>query len=155
MYLYLPAFRRVRRIASSIKNDGFMGTDFSYEDLAQTRYSPDYQVTAATRGADAYTLTLEPRDGADVSYGRLVMEVGAADWVARKIEYFDPDGEPIKTFTAAEIREIDGYAYVTRMEMVTLRSGHRTVLELEEVQLDSGLPDDLFTQRSLKRAGAP
>ncbi|GMR12150.1 MAG: outer membrane lipoprotein-sorting protein [Gemmatimonadota bacterium] len=151
MYLYLPAFRRVRRIASSIKNEGFMGTDFSYEDLSQTSYSEDYEVTAVSKGPGSYALTLERRDGADVSYARLVMEFGEADWVVRKIDYFDESGERIKTFTATEVRQIDGYAYVTRMEMVTWKSGHRTVLELEELRLDSGLSDDLFTQRSLKR----
>jgi outer membrane lipoprotein-sorting protein len=151
MYLYLPAFRRVRRIASSVKNEGFMGTDFSYEDLSQTSYSEDYEVSAVSRGTGSYTLTLERKDGADVSYTRLVMELSDADWVARKIDYFDESGERIKTYTATEVRQIDGYAYVTRMEMVTWRSGHRTVLELEELLLDSGLSDDLFTQRSLKR----
>ncbi|MFV1989019.1 MAG: outer membrane lipoprotein-sorting protein [Gemmatimonadota bacterium] len=151
MYLYLPAFRRVRRIASSIKNEGFMGTDFSYEDLSQTSYSEDFEVTAVSKGSGSYTLTLERRDGADVSYARLVMEVSDADWVARKIDYFDESGERIKTYTATEVQQIDGYAYVTGMEMVSWRSGHRTVLELEELLLDSGLSDDLFTQRSLKR----
>lgn len=151
MYLYLPAFRRVRRIASSIKNEGFMGTDFSYEDLSQTSYSEDYDVTAVSRGTGSYTLTLERKAGADVSYTRLVMQLNDADWVARKIDYFDESGERIKTYTATEVRQIDGYAYVTRMEMVTWRSGHRTVLELEDLVLDSGLSDDLFTQRSLKR----
>ncbi|NIP80570.1 MAG: outer membrane lipoprotein-sorting protein, partial [Gemmatimonadetes bacterium] len=43
MYLYLPAFRRVRRIASSIKHEDFMGTDLSYEDLARTRFGDDYR----------------------------------------------------------------------------------------------------------------
>ncbi|KKK47176.1 hypothetical protein LCGC14_3157830, partial [marine sediment metagenome] len=39
MYLYMPAFRKIRRIASHIKNENFMGTDFSYEDMAETEYT--------------------------------------------------------------------------------------------------------------------
>lgn len=151
MYLYLPAFRRVRRIASSIRNESFMGTDFSYEDLAQTRYSEDYDARAVSEEAGSYTLTLIPRGGADVSYGRLVMEVSSADWIPRKIDYFDADGERVKTLTVSEVRVVDGYVHATRMEMVTWRTGHRTVLELEEVGFDTGLPDDLFSQRFLKR----
>lgn len=151
MYLYLPAFRRVRRIASSIKNEDFMGTDFSYEDLAQTRYVPDYRVTSVSKGDGSYTLTLEPRKGADVSYGRLVMEVSDTDWVARRIDYFDPGGERVKTLTVPEVRTVDGYAHPIRLEMVTWKSGHRTILELDELRLDSGLSEGLFSQRSLKR----
>jgi len=151
MYLYLPAFRRVRRIASSIKNEDFMGTDFSYEDMAQTRYSPDYSVTSVARGSGSYTLTLSPREGADVSYTRLVMEVSEEDWLARKIDYFDAAGERIKTLTVPEVRTVDGYVHPIRLEMVTWRNGHRTILELGDLRLDSGLSDDVFTQRSLKR----
>jgi outer membrane lipoprotein-sorting protein len=33
MYLYLPAYGRERRIASSAKNQNFAGTDFSYDDM--------------------------------------------------------------------------------------------------------------------------
>ncbi|HZD05014.1 MAG TPA: outer membrane lipoprotein-sorting protein, partial [Longimicrobiales bacterium] len=83
MYLYLPAFRRVRRIASSIQNEDFMGTDFSYEDMSLTSYGEDYRVTGVEggEGAGAWRLTLEPRQGADVSYARLVLDVDPADWI--------------------------------------------------------------------------
>ncbi|NIM57731.1 MAG: outer membrane lipoprotein-sorting protein, partial [Candidatus Aminicenantes bacterium] len=33
MYLYLPAFKKVRRIAAHIKNQKFAGTDMTYDDL--------------------------------------------------------------------------------------------------------------------------
>jgi hypothetical protein len=33
MRLYLPAFKKVRRIASSAKSESFMGSDFTYEDM--------------------------------------------------------------------------------------------------------------------------
>jgi uncharacterized protein len=153
MYLYLPAFRRVRRIASSIKNEDFMGTDFSYEDMSLTSYADDYDVTEVTSAEESggYTLTLKPKDGADVSYARLVLEVSEADWIARTVDFYDSAGERIKTLTSSEVELIDGYWLATRMEMVSWDSGHRTVLELDEVRFDTGLSDDLFTERSLKR----
>ncbi|MFQ6047237.1 MAG: outer membrane lipoprotein-sorting protein, partial [Gemmatimonadales bacterium] len=75
MYLYLPAFRRVRRIASSIKNEAFMGTDLSYEDLSRTRFGDDFRVVNATPAERGHELTLEPLSDADVSYSRIVMQV--------------------------------------------------------------------------------
>ncbi len=151
MYLYLPAFRRVRRIASSIKNERFMGTDFSYEDMSQTRYGDDYAVTATEVAPETYTITLEPKEGADVSYARLVMEVQRSNWVYTRVDYYDSDGARVKTLTASEITQTDGYWFANRLEMVSWRSGHRTVLQLEQLSFDTGLSDDFFSQRTLKR----
>src|SRR5262245_9375423 len=42
MYVFLPGFQKVRRVGTHVKNQTFMGSDFSYEDMSQTRYSPSY-----------------------------------------------------------------------------------------------------------------
>ena len=41
MRLWLPAFKRIRRISSKKKSDSFMGSDMSYEDMT-TRKKEDY-----------------------------------------------------------------------------------------------------------------
>ena len=42
MYLYLPAFHKIRRIASHVKNENFAGTDFSYDDMSSFQYAEEY-----------------------------------------------------------------------------------------------------------------
>src|SRR5262249_50561685 len=42
MYVYLPAFGKVRRIASHTKDQGFLGLTYSQDDLATSAYSPQY-----------------------------------------------------------------------------------------------------------------
>ncbi len=151
MYLYLPAFRRVRRISSSIKNEGFMGSDFSYEDLSRTRFGDDYRVVEAVHTEQGHTLTLEPLPEADVSYDRIVMQVQADTWVITGMEQFDRDGRLVKTVEASDIELVDGYWIARRLEVTTVKDGHRTVLDLEELQFDTGLDDEFFSQRQLKR----
>jgi outer membrane lipoprotein-sorting protein len=153
MYLYLPAFRRVRRIASSIKNEAFMGTDLSYEDLSRTRFGDDYRVSEATRTEQGHTLTLEPQPDADVSYGRIVMQVQHDSWVITDLQLFGRDMRPVKMITASNIERVDGYWIARRLEVETVKDGHRTVLDLEELQFDTGLDDEFFSQRQLKRRG--
>jgi len=151
MYLYLPAFRRVRRISSSIKNEDFMGSDFSYEDLSRTRYGDDYRAVEAVPTEQGYALTLEPLPDADVSYSRIVMQVQADTWVITGMEMFGRDGRLVKTFEASGIERVDGYWIARRMEVTTVKDAHRTVLDLEELQFDTGLDDEFFSQRQLKR----
>jgi|GEM_PF-96962 outer membrane lipoprotein-sorting protein len=151
LYLYLPAFRRVRRIASSVKNENFMGTDFSYEDMSQTSYRKDYSVSAFWKEKGLLVLELMPRKGRDVSYGKLVLYADPATYVLRKVDFYDRRGNAVKILTIDRIEKIGRYWTPRRMEMRTLKTGHRTLLELVEVKYDQGLKDRFFTQRNLKR----
>lgn len=153
MYLYLPAFRRVRRIASSIKNESFMGTDLSYEDLSRTRFGDDYAVVAVDSSEAEYRLTLVSRPQADVGYGRIAMSVDRETSVVTGLELFDGRGRLVKTVVASEIQEVAGYWLAGRVEVRSEADGHRTVLELEDIEVDTGLSDDFFSQRQLKRGG--
>jgi len=151
LYLYLPAFRRVRRIASSVKNENFMGTDFTYEDMSQSRYAPDYTARLLSEKEGQYVLELTPRPGADVSYGKLVMYVDTSNYVFRRIEYYGRRGNLEKVLTVDNVRQINGYWIGARMAMRNERDGHRTVMELSEVTFDQNLSDDVFSQRNLRR----
>src|SRR3954470_16240377 len=42
MYVFLPGFQRVRRMGTHVKNQSFMGSDFSFEDMSQTSFSPTF-----------------------------------------------------------------------------------------------------------------
>jgi outer membrane lipoprotein-sorting protein len=151
MYLYLPAFRRVRRISSSIQNEDFMGSDLSYEDLSRTRFGDDYRVVEAAPTEQGHELTLEPLPEADVSYNRIVMQVERDNWVITSLELFGRDGQLVKTVEASGIELVDGYWIARRMEVTTVKDGHRTILDIEELQFDTGLDDEFFSQRQLKR----
>ncbi|MFQ5798065.1 MAG: outer membrane lipoprotein-sorting protein [Bacteroidota bacterium] len=151
LYLYLPAFRKVRRIASSVKNENFMGTDFSYEDMSQSEYRNDYSAKLLEEKDGQYLLELTPRPGADVSYGRLVLYADKSNYVYRKIEYYNTAGKLGKILTVDNVEQIEGYWFGRRMEMQTVKDGHRTVLDLSEIQFDQGLSDNIFSQRNLKK----
>jgi len=43
IYLYMPAYNKARRIASSSKGDEFMGTGLSYEDMSMNFEDKDYE----------------------------------------------------------------------------------------------------------------
>lgn len=152
MYLYLPAFRKVRRIASSIKNEDFMGTDFSYEDMSQTELTPDYEAKWVAGGSEGlYVLALTPRPKADVSYSKLVLYVRKDNFVYTKVEYYTLAGKLEKVLTVENIEKVGPYWVGKRMEMTNLRKNHRTLLELSEIRFDQNLKDAVFTQRNLKR----
>lgn len=151
LYLYLPAFRKVRRIASSVKNEDFMGTDFTYEDLSQTRYARDYTPGSLTKHDQQWVLGVKARDGADVSYGKLILHADIDTYVVRLVEYFDDAGNKVKELTTGNVAKISGYWTPQKMTMKTLKDDHQTVLELSGITFDRGLSDFDFSERNLKR----
>lgn len=150
-YLYLPAFRKVRRIASSAKNENFMGTDFSYEDMSQSTYSEEYEARTLEKSEDGYKLELYPKPGADVTYAKLVVQVSSSNFVIQKIEYFDANGRQLKELTISNIENIDGYWMGKSMVMKTLKENSETRLTLSDIRFDQGLKDSDFSERMLKR----
>ncbi|MFH5885992.1 outer membrane lipoprotein-sorting protein [Halalkalibaculum sp. DA3122] len=150
LYLYLPAFRKVRRIASSATNENFMGTDFTYEDMSQSVYADDYIARELSTQQGQYRLFLEPKPGADVNYHHLVIHADTSNFVLWKVEYHNRL-EQKKELSIDNVEKIDGYWMGKMMRMVSLDENHETVLELSDIQFDQGLSDSEFSERSLKR----
>ncbi|MFH1756182.1 MAG: outer membrane lipoprotein-sorting protein [Candidatus Latescibacterota bacterium] len=67
-----------------------------------------------------------------------------------KMEYFDESGELYRTIEALEIAEIQGNPTVTKMKVSDLRSGGSTISEFRNIEYNLGIPDDVFTERTLR-----
>ncbi len=94
-----------------------------------------------------------PRAGADVTYGKIEMQAQDETWVITRMALHDRDGRLAKTVVASDVALVDGYWIARHIEVKTVKDGHRTVLELQELEFDRGLDDDFFSQRQLKRRG--
>jgi outer membrane lipoprotein-sorting protein len=158
-WLYLPEFKRTRQISSRLRDDRFVSTDFTFNDLeiiAEFSRWNEQQAAATLVGettigeAVADIIELQPRlDG--IPYGRLVLWLERQAMVPRKLDFHDRGGTLVKTLTFDEVRDIGAIPTPHRLEMRDHTRGSRTVVELIEVRYDTGLADDLFTQRYLDR----
>ena len=151
MYLYLPAFKKVRRIAGHIKNQKFAGTDFTYDDMGTINYAEEYD-PEFVEGAEGYfTLELTPKEGIEKDYSKLKMRVRKDNFYPTRIEYYDKSGKLLKVMERRTIEEVGDYWVSKEFEIHNLEENHRTKAVLEEVKFDTGLEDNLFTERYLKR----
>jgi outer membrane lipoprotein-sorting protein len=156
-WLYLPALQRVRRISSSQKSDSFMGSDFSYEDL-ESRELEDYEYTLTgveeLDGIECYTIQALPVESlkqTGTAYGRLEMWIEKEHFLTVRVDFLDPKNVLLKKMKLLDIRQIEGSekwrGYI--IEMRNVKTGHRTELRYERIKLNTGLEDDLFTERTL------
>ncbi len=162
-WVYLPALRKSRRIAAADRGRSFLGTDLSYEDIKkETRLGlDDYRWNNVGRGeaggADCWLLEGIPVDEATaraLGYGRVLIYVDAEIWMPRRLDYWNVPGEPLKTVSLLDIREVEGIWTAHRIEARNHRTGHRTHLLFGAVDYGAELSPDLFTERALSR-GTP
>jgi outer membrane lipoprotein-sorting protein len=151
IYLYLPAYKKVKRIASHVKNNAFAGTDFTYDDMEAKRYSEHYDARLVKEEGESWVLELVPKDPSETDNQRLVFRVLRDSFVPTVIEYYNKKNVITRRLACGGIGKVDGYWVAQEREMADLGSGHRSKMILNELKFDTGLSDDLFTTRYLEK----
>ena len=155
MYLYLPAFRKIRRIASHVKNTNFAGTDFTYDDIASTNYSEIYDAKLLKSNDQSkkqlYELELTPKEGIKKEYSKLVMVVKKDNFYPVKIKFYSKENKLVKVMENSKIEKEGKYWVAKQALMHDLNKEHKTKMLISEVKFDQKLSDELFSKRYLKR----
>jgi len=154
-WLYLPALKRVKRIAPANKTSPFMGSEFSYEDLASAeveKYAYAYRGDERYEGDARFLLERAPVD-AESGYSRQRVWVDKERYVPLQVEYYDRRGEKLKTLTLRDYRQYLGrYWRAHEARMQNHQSGKRTILRLEDIRFRQGLVEQDFLPASMARA---
>jgi outer membrane lipoprotein-sorting protein len=151
IYLYLPAYQKVKRIASSVKNTAFAGTDFTYEDMEARRYADSYTAELLKTETDCWVLQLTPKPGASGGWARLLMWVRRDNGVPVIVEYYDAKGRLERRLTSERLEQIGGYWVAREREMHDIAKNHRSRMIVDKAAFDSGLSEEIFTTRYLER----
>jgi len=152
-WIYLPALKRVKRISSDSKGDYFMGSDFTYDDLGDRKPEEDtHRILReeTLNGEQCYVIESIPKDE-DYMYSRTVTWIVKDKWIGLKKEFYDEDGDYLKTLKIKKYENIKGYWIITETEMHNVQKNHTTIMKLNEVVIDSGIKDNMFTERMMKR----
>jgi outer membrane lipoprotein-sorting protein len=151
-WLYMPALRRDRRISGASRNEYFMGSDFTYDDMGRRHPEKDEQRILGeevVKGFACWKIECVPLDPAE-TYTRRIAWVIKETYLVIKAEYHDKDGL-LKTFEALDVHEQDGFWSVYLCEMINAVTGHKTEMKMDSVRYNTGLDDSLFTVSTLQR----
>jgi hypothetical protein len=160
-FLYLPALGRVRRIAGEEKQESFVGSDLSYEDIGG-RDIADYIYSFASENTTwtapdgskhpAWSLESRARD-ADAEFPRSVSVVLKERFVVVQADIYNRRNERAKRFEVRRLERIDGFWTVLDLTMANERDRTRTELTTSSIRYNVGLKEDDFSRRELE-AGA-
>ena len=152
-WIYLPAMKRVKRISSDSKSDYFMGSDFTYDDLGDRHPSADVHKLLREEEIDGemcYVVESNPKEE-EYIYSKTITWIMKDNWIGKKKEFYDEDDELLKTLTVKESVTFDEVIIITLSQMHNVQSDHKTIMKLENVEIDTGVADNKFTERMMKR----
>lgn len=156
-YLYLPALRRIKRIASSGKGGNFMSSDFTYYDIGRPKLDDwTYKRLQDEKVGefDCYKvecLPATPQIARDTGYGKIVRWIRKDILVTVKSVYYDRSLRPWKMLQVPGIEKIGGVWFQTDMIMKDLQTGHQSEMKFLNIRINRNLPASLFSKRALQR----
>ncbi len=153
-WLYLPAIKRVKRISSANKSGPFMGSEFSYEDLASQeveKYNYEYVREEQCVNMPCYVVDRYPVDPHS-GYKKQRLWIDKAEYRIMKIDYYDRKDSLLKTLTMSDYKLFLGrYWRAQHMYMENHQTGKTTALRWSGYQFKNGFDRRNFEQRALAR----
>ncbi|MBK5201472.1 MAG: outer membrane lipoprotein-sorting protein [Spirochaetaceae bacterium] len=152
-WIYLPALKKVKRISSGSSNDYFMGSDFTYDDMGERLPSEDtHSIIGEETINNIHCIVIEsiPHDSGYM-YSKTITWVSDEYWIGMKKEFYDEDNDLLKTLTVSKYEKINDYWMITSSEMNNIQKEHKTLIQLNNLVLDSGIQDSIFSTRTMTR----
>ena len=148
-WLYLPGLDLVKRISAGDKRTSFVGAHYFYEDVSGRPPEEDSHELVETTD-EFYVLKHEPLNPSTVEFASYVTWINRDTFLPMKIEYTNPAGDVYRRVEVLGVEEVDGRPTVTTSRVSDLLTGGRTDMQFRFIKYDVGLPESVFTERSLR-----
>lgn len=159
-WLYLPALRKSKRIASSDKSGSFMGSDFNYSDMTRRNLeASNFKILkeGEVRGRKAWMIEAVPKNREEIDetgYKKSIYFIDQESYVILRAVHWTDEGNKLKYLDVPGLEKIDGIWTMTRMTMTTKKGKatlHKTELNFSNIKYNQDLSEDIFTVRRIEK----
>ena len=152
-WLYLPGLDLVKRVSAGDKRTSFVGAHYFYEDVSGRRPSDDTHELVETSN-EFYVLRHTPVRPRSVEFSSYLTWIDRDTFLPMKIEYTNPAGDLYRRVDVLKVESFDGHPTVTISRVSDLLTGGKTDMQFRYIKYDAGLPESVFTERSLRNPPA-
>lgn len=153
-WLYIPAIKRVKRIASANKAGPFMGSEFAYEDISSQeveKYTYNFLREENYMGQKCYVVERFPVSSYS-GYTRQVVWFDKAEYRFIKIDFYDRKNTLLKTLTFHNYKKYLGRFWrASKTLMINHQTDKSTQVNWRNYHFRTGLTNRDFNRSSLKR----
>lgn len=160
IWVYLPALKKPRRLASNNKKSSFVGTDLSYGDIVGHKPQDwTHKLVRQEALGEAKTYVVEslpnaPEVAAESGYSKRVSWIAKDSFVAVKVDFYDPAGALLKTADSADLKQVDAKRKKWQPMLVQVKNhqtGHSTAVKMDKFEANTKVGDDYFSVRYLEK----
>ncbi|UCH10168.1 MAG: outer membrane lipoprotein-sorting protein [Fidelibacterota bacterium] len=156
IWTYFPRSNRVRKLASHAKKQNVQGSDFTYEDMGSGDEWREKFVATNLGSANhldqrVWELQLDGIPDKEPPYPKIRVLVRQKDYYPLQLDYYDDDGEVLKSLYLEDIREIEGIPTAMIMTMRNHQDRTETMMEMQSVTYQWEPPAGFFSERNLKQ----
>lgn len=156
LWIYSPDTDRTIQLSGSLLRQSVMGSDLSYEDMMEQRKLIDmYEVKVIGNDQidDRKTWVLELNAKVtDVNYVKCKMWIDQERFVPLVQEFYAKSGQLLKKTTLSNVEKVGNRWFPKKINYKDmLKAGQGTDFIMDNVKLDTDIPDYIFSKASLKK----
>jgi outer membrane lipoprotein-sorting protein len=156
LWMLFPDAEDIVKISGHMLEQGFMGSDFSYQDMMESDKLTELYTFALLEedtfsDRPCYVLEAIAVPGQKVSYYRRVSWIDKERFIGLKEELYAESGRLLKTSEVEEIEQIDNRWLPVKMVMENkLRRDTYTRFIINKIELNPELDESMFSLQSLR-----
>jgi outer membrane lipoprotein-sorting protein len=159
-WLYLPAQKKMQRIAKGSKRNYFMGTDFTYEDMEPEDLDNFTYTILRTEKlelnnevSDCYVIEAVPANDEkkrESGYSKRIMWIEKEYLYTLKTEFYDRRERLQKVQTNHKMENVSGTVWRAKQTLMDHhQKEHKTVTGITGRTINTPLDDSIFTERHI------
>ncbi|MFI5315557.1 MAG: outer membrane lipoprotein-sorting protein [Myxococcota bacterium] len=157
-FLYTSELRKAKRVTGDGAGGSLFGTDFTYEDLQRFMQlnrpeSNERMPDSDLDGRAVYVVQAKPSDATTSAYTKVLSYVDKTTCIVLKSESYEPGERLRKVLTAKPdgLYQENGINAPTEVEMKDVRDQTRTVVAIEDLEVDGQVDSRSFQVSELGR----
>jgi outer membrane lipoprotein-sorting protein len=156
MWSWNPAISRLIKLPPSMMSQGWMGSDFTNDDiLKESSVVNDYthEITGEeiVDGRLCYKIRMVVKEDAAVVWGHQIRWIDKKDFLVLRVQLYDQDGSLVRTEAGSEIKTMDQRLVPSRLELVPAEEpGNKTIIDIKEIKFNVEIKESFFSQQNMK-----
>ena len=147
-WVYLPATKNLKKLSTSEQDGSFMGSDFSYSDIAGRTLDQDAHKVFQQN--DKFYVIESVPNGAGDAYSKYYTTVDKATDIVRSVTFYDKAGDKLKTLANKKVIKVNGELMVSNSVMTNHKSGGSSTMERSAINVDVNFSDNDVGLKGLK-----
>jgi len=157
MWSWNPQINRTVKLPASMLSQGWMGSDFTNDDLLNQRsvvvdYTHKIVGEEKVDNVVCFKIELLPKPEAPVVWGKMNLWISKEHDLILKTEYYDEEGYLVKTELAHTLKTMDNRLMPTVYELIPAdEQGNKTIVTMDKIQFNIPIEDKFFSIQNMTK----